>query len=234
MSFAYETPLQAGIADAVSRFFHNGSHHAQLEALLGVARTFVDQITNDILAQQPPPQPLACSAGCGYCCRGYEVHVSPLEVLGIAEHLAQNRSSEALVRLVERLLETQEAKERHSPDERPRPNFTCPLLDDETCQVYALRPFTCQAFNAYDAKACEQRKIHGDETIAILGYAHPRRISDRVHMGFQQGLSDVGLDSHLLDLTPALLIALTQPDARDRWLKGEAVFVQAYARLIEP
>jgi len=233
MSISYEAPLQAGIAEIVCDFFSKHDGTEPIGTLLNAIRSFVDQLSEDIMARQPPPQALACSAGCGYCCRGYEVHVSPLEALAIAEHLAQTLSSEALVRLVERLLETQEAKEHHFPDDRPRVNFTCPLLDAEICQIYAVRPFTCQAFNAYDAKACEQRKLHGDETAVIYGYAHPRHISDRVHLGFQQGLRDIKLEAHPLDLTPALLIVLTQPDARDRWLAGEAVFTLAHARLLE-
>lgn len=233
MQFSYESTLQTGVAEGIANFLKRPGDVGQLGVLMAATTAFVDQVTADIMAQQPPPKPLACKAGCGYCCRGFEVHVSPLETFSIAETIAQTQEAQTIVGLVHRLLECQENKERHDPNEVPRANFECPLLQAEACQIYALRPFTCRAFNAYDAQACKRRKIEGDETAIIQGYVHFRRISDRVHLGIQQGLLEIGLDSHLLDLTPALLIALTQPDARDQWLKGGEPFKQARARLIE-
>ena len=45
--------------------------------------------------------------------------------------------------------------------------------------------------------------------------------------GMRAGLSESGLQGGLLELTGALRIALTVPDAAQRWLAGEAVFAPA-------
>jgi hypothetical protein len=41
------------------------------------------------------------------------------------------------------------------------------------------------------------------------------------------GLEEAHLDGELLELTAALDVALTLPDAAERWLAGQAVFASA-------
>lgn len=231
--FEYEEFLQQGTADVVVGFLSDPSSVGQISVLMDATIKFIEEFTTDITAKQPPPQPLACAEGCSFCCHGYEVHVSPLEVLSIAEHIAQSLDAEAARALVMHILETQEAKEQHSVDEVPRTNFACPLLKDGACQVYAVRPFTCRGFNSYDAKDCETRKVEQDTSTVIEGYIHPRRISQSVHNGFQQALESLKVHGDVLDLTPALLIAFTNPNVRELWLAGEDVFDQAKAQLFE-
>lgn len=40
----------------------------------------------------------------------------------------------------------------------------------------------------------------------------------------EKATNEAGLEPLLGDIRPALRVALTQPDARERWLKGEPVF----------
>jgi len=51
-----------------------------------------------------------------------------------------------------------------------------------------------------------------------------------IAQGVTTALSATGLDATDLDLIPALYVALTQHDAMNRWLSGEAVFSDAYIR----
>jgi hypothetical protein len=48
-----------------------------------------------------------------------------------------------------------------------------------------------------------------------------------VRRGLEAGLDEAGFDGKALDLTRALLIALDEPDAKERWLRGEPVFASA-------
>jgi Fe-S-cluster containining protein len=230
-TFGYEKPLQDGIAKAVSGALAKPNAADQLQQLLTTTFGFIDTVTEDISDKQPPPKPLACSAGCSHCCHGFEVHVSPLEVLAIAEYIVLNMDVHAIRDILVSVVETQKTKNGHTPDEVPRASFLCPLNKENRCQVYAVRPVSCRGFNSFDARSCERRKIQNDHTVKIEGYLHPRRISDSVHIGFQLGFLDRKLDGHPLDLTPALLIALTNPDAKTQWLTGDPVFKDAYAQL---
>lgn len=229
--FPYEAALQGGTADMVERYFAEQEGVEAVAPLVEGAVALAEHITDEMAQVQPPPRPLACAEGCSHCCHGIEVHVSPLEILRIVEHVAEAFDIADIEALLARALQTQEAKERIDANAATPTNFACPFLHDGACLAYAARPLTCRAFNSYDADACKRRKIDGDTAQVIEGYVHPHRISLAVHHGIQEGLARSNLDGHLLDLTPALLIGLTDPEARPRWLAGETAFAQAYIRL---
>ena len=177
----------------------------RLNELFDAAVGFVTGLMADLERAQPPPRRIACQEGCANCCIGIEVHVSALEVLRIADHVSRTLTSSDLADLVKRT-EAVDAKKKSAREAGARrPRFTCPLLVDNRCTVYGMRPFVCRGFNSYDALQCEQRK----------------------HDGFESAV----IENDVLDLAPALLIALATPGAKERWLGGEAVFETARARL---
>lgn len=227
-SFPYELPLKEGIAAIVAESVGNPEAFRHLGVLLQSTFAFVEKTNADVAAKQPPPKPLACREGCSFCCLGVEVHVSPLEAIGIAEHLATTLDGDALQALLESVLAVQEAKENMAAKGEVA-NFACPLLTDNVCSIYPVRPFTCRGFTSFDVTRCAARKTGATPTALIEGYVHPRRIAQCVHEGLQIGFARAELDGHPLDLTPALLMVLTTPDIREQWLAGEAVFTPAYA-----
>jgi hypothetical protein len=57
-------------------------------------------------------------------------------------------------------------------------------------------------------------------------------LTSSANEAFRDGLRQSGLDGNALELTAALRIALTTPDAAERWLAGEAVFHEAKAKAV--
>jgi Fe-S-cluster containining protein len=229
--FWYEETLRNGIAEIVSKYLSAPASLDSFGSLMTTTIAFAETLLEDVTEKQPPPRPLACKEGCSFCCSGYEVHVSPIEVLGIAEYIAGSFTREEIERLVLRALDVQEAKEAHTPDETPRTRFTCPLLENDRCRIHPFRPFTCRGVNAFDAKACEASARDDTAGLTVEGYVHPYRVNLGVLKGIQQALRQTSFDDRPLDLTPALLISLTTPDIREKWLAGEPVFEQARAKL---
>lgn len=203
----------------------------RLNDLFDATVGFVTGLMADLEHEQPPPRPLACGEGCAHCCIGIEVHVNALEVLCIVDHVSHTLTHSDLVELVKRTsaVDTEKKGAREAGTERPR--FTCPLLVDNRCSVYDVRPFVCRSFNSYDALTCEQRKRDGDESVVIEGYVHPQKVAQSALNGVRLGCIVAGLEDDVLDLAPALFVAFTDPDAKERWLGGEAVFKTARARL---
>lgn len=230
-TFEYQAPLEKGMADIVVRALEAFDSARRLNDLFDAAVGFVTGLMADLEREQPPPRPLACGEGCAYCCTAIEVHVSALEVLRVADHVSQTLTSSDLADLVKRTetVDAEKKEAREAGAERPR--FTCPLLVDNRCSVYDVRPFVCRGFNSYDTLTCEQRKRDGDESVVIEGYVHPQKVAQSASNGVRLGCIAAGLEDDVLDLAPALLIALTNPDAKERWLGGEAVFETARARL---
>ena len=52
MSISYEAPLQAGIAEIVCDFFSKHDGTEPIGTLLNAIQSFVDQLSEDIMAQQ--------------------------------------------------------------------------------------------------------------------------------------------------------------------------------------
>jgi Fe-S-cluster containining protein len=109
------------------------------------------------------------------------------------------------------------------PAARRRSALPCPLLVDNRCVAYAVRPLTCRGFNSSEARRCEAALGRGDPA-AVPMYAPQQRLHTFVLDGLRAGLQESGLDGALLELTAALEIAVQAPDVEARWLAGEAVF----------
>jgi hypothetical protein len=111
-------------------------------------------------------------------------------------------------------------------DRRRRAVLPCPLLIDDRCMAYAVRPLTCRGYNSSDARRCEEA-LDGSGAAAVPVYALQQRLTTFVLDGLRAGLAESRLGDELLELTAALRVALEVPGAPARWLAGEAVFAPA-------
>lgn len=178
------------------------------------------------LMAQPDAPHVACTAGCTHCCH-QSVGVTPIEAVAIVAHLRQTSSSAELNTVVERVhaarLRTAglDAQQRFSPD------YPCPLLVDNRCSVYAVRPLSCRATNSLDAEQCRTNLYAPQARAAFLesgkgpdSLLGPYRASHALSAGLQLCLSEVyGLDMQPLDLTRALDELLQQPGLAAEWLR---------------
>jgi Fe-S-cluster containining protein len=102
----------------------------------------------------------------------------------------------------------------------------CPLLVNNRCSVYPVRPLTCRGYNSSNARCCEQT-VKARERVEVPVYSPQHRIATFILDGLRAGLAESGLKNELLELTAGLRIALTTPNAVDRWLVGEPTFTLA-------
>jgi len=80
-----------------------------------------------------------------------------------------------------------------------------------------------------DAGACE-RSYRERERVGVPVYEPQLRINTFILDGLRAGLTEAGIAGDLLELTAALEIALTRPDAFERWRAGENVFAPSRQR----
>jgi Fe-S-cluster containining protein len=188
------------------------------------ASTLADQSIQAALAQQPPRQPLACAEGCAWCC--YKtVGCAVPEVLRIVCYLQQQLSPVELAATRDRIVQRDEERRALRQDRWAAKRVACPLLVNQRCSVYPVRPLTCRGFNSTDARQCE-RSFKEREPVQVPTHAPSHRLATFVLAGMRAGLGEVRLQDDLLELTAALRVALTFPDAVDRWLAGESVFAR--------
>jgi Fe-S-cluster containining protein len=183
-----------------------------------------ERIAGEALAaavqRQPPQRPLACAAGCAWCCHK-RVGVAVPEVIRIADYLRAVLTPPQMQALLERIEQTLEKRRQRAPNPQP-----CPLLVDNRCAAYAVRPLTCRGFNSSDAGLC-QASIMENARATVPVYPPQLRLMTLVLDGMRSGLAESGLKNELLELTAALAIALKVEDAADEWLQGRPVFASA-------
>jgi hypothetical protein len=194
----------------------------QIETAVARATDLAGQLVDELANAEP----VACRAGCAWCCSTTLVSTSAAEVIRIAEHLQKTRTATALRMLVTRLRQRTERIGTMDPERRRRARIPCALLVDNRCSVYDVRPLSCIGWTSADAAACETSYRSGWERQIPNGPRHLGIIVG-VREGLHQALEDGRLEAGYLDLTRGLLIALTEPNVAGRWLQGDDVFAAA-------
>jgi Fe-S-cluster containining protein len=201
-----------------------GRHEAAVLALASQAVNLADQLIDYFEAANSLPHPIACRAGCNFCCFN-QVEVTLPEALLIGNYVAQNFSWEArdgLLRRVGRALTLKAGKSKHKIA-RLRPKLPCPLLQEGKCSVYGVRPLVCRAMHALAAGSCEAELRQGKLGPAEF-YAHRYEFVWSISAGLQNGCREAGCQTGVLDLDLALQDFFSQEQAGERWLAGEQVF----------
>jgi uncharacterized protein len=168
---------------------------------------------------------IACREGCSFCCRKPGVLVTLAELIRIVAHLRNIRDARGLDELQARAAGyVAQLRGRHFNDPTTD-SVPCPLLVDDRCSVYDVRPLVCRGFNSTSAEACEE--AHGTAGRLIPMFAILRDVTDGATVGVAQQLKHAGLGQAVLDLGTALSIALERPDAAESAVRGGRPFEPA-------
>lgn len=167
----------------------------------------------------------ACAAGCTFCCH-LPVDLTVPEALSMAAYLRQALSPEALAMLQQRLAATAARINGLSYEDHTQAKIPCALLLDGTCAAYPQRPFACRAWNSTSRECCEDIFQHGDPVTMLPPLDMPAYDAVwRVAQGIVDRLKQARLDSQTYELHSILLRVLEVPDAAERWLQHDDVFV---------
>lgn len=189
------------------------------------ATELAEATTRAARTRVPPSTASACQEGCAWCCYK-RVGVAAPEVLRIAAYMERLPPADRQ-QLIEQIQQGYEDRQRLRHDRSAANRLPCPLLVQNRCAVYPVRPLTCRGFNSSNAQACADSL---ERRVAVPVYEPQLRVATFVLDGVRAGVTEAGLAGDLLELTSALQTALTVPQTAERWLAGEAVL--ASARLI--
>jgi Fe-S-cluster containining protein len=163
--------------------------------------------------------PIACGKGCSHCCHIW-VSVTAPEALFIAKAL-RRRSDAAAV--IERVKAAHLYTKDFPFEVRDRYPHACPLLVDDLCSVYEIRPTACRLAASADAAICERSYLQlANENI-------PTPVEHIVARSYYAialavALKHSQLPYEAFELNGALNRALEREDAERAWLVGEDVF----------
>jgi Fe-S-cluster containining protein len=189
------------------------------------ADAVTDEAVRVALIDTPPRAPAACQQGCAWCCYTPVGTAAP-EVLRIVAYLRETLPAGQWDALRERVRSAAQRRRPPGCDRVRRSTLPCPLLVDDRCSAYPVRPLTCRGYNSSDAASCE-RALDSAGGASVPIYWPQQRLAAFVLDGLRAGLEASHLDGELLELSVALGIALETPDVQERWLAGERVFGSA-------
>ncbi len=196
--------------------------HGSSLPVLGVA---MEQFAESVFAL---PEGTDCKQGCAHCCH-LRVGVSIPEVLVIYSELSAQTTPEGFALLKERVLGV--AAKGNTLDDAfwLTTRTPCPFLDidNRSCLIYSLRPFSCRAYHSTDLDACRSGYDLGRETM-IPCFPLYRATTDMYSSIFTRVLAQKGFPSYQVGFVKALGILFTDKTASSRWLDNkEDVFRSA-------
>ena len=226
----FEDELKQAQKDSVAEAFEQNFSRDGLADIGIDALESVETLLKRFYEIEKPDQPLACAAGCTFCCHQY-VGLSMPELAVVVKYIQANFDADQQQHLLDHLSETINATTGMGQFERAASGIDCPLLDSDTrqCSVYAARPLTCRGMHSLDREACEQDDASPGKNHPIPQYESHKSIVRAIAIGLHLGIAEKNIASNELELANALLLALTSPDAIEQWIKGDDVFQSAVA-----
>lgn len=175
---------------------------------------------------ETPTKP-ACRAGCSFCCY-YKVEVRAHEVLNIHDYLQKHLARALGEKILQEVEHNAVLIRNMTPEQQLTTNLKCPLLQDNQCSAYPVRPYRCRNFHATDASACEASFADPANMDIATGMVETLAIAADAHsQGFEAAIEQRGLDARVYDFTTALQEAFADPNCLKRYLRGKKTFQQA-------
>lgn len=198
---------------------------AEFDQALQSSLTAVDALNEQTIAQRKVT--LACRAGCSICC-SLRVDVFAHEAFLIAHHIRDTLTAAEIHDLLARLATHAETVLPLTPFEHATTNVRCPLLREDRCSVYAVRPHSCRRHHSQDLATCQYTFDHPHDLESPA--AHDRELFRTLTEAMQQNIDayiELGFDNTIYELGTALNEALNDPTSWQRWRNREQAFLHA-------
>lgn len=161
---------------------------------------------------QTGPQ-VACAIGCSHCCKR-TVPVTYVELAAIA-HEVSTAWKPAEVKALKGRIETYRSALAAGG------RATCPLLVENRCSAYALRPLSCRATNSLDVNACVRWYENEDESEQVPMRPEPMAIGYWMATGIASASHRNRLSPDAVDMADSLGRVLDDPSILDQFFAGE-------------
>lgn len=169
----------------------------------------------------PGAAKLACARGCSYCCHTWVSATAPEIFLAAAAVREADTQRPGLIDGVQaRCRDTAGL----SVLQRFGAKLPCPLLVDNACSQYRVRPAVCRQATSFDLQGCLEEfagRGHGEEIkVSAVYAAHARN----ARVPLTAALRLAGLDASTYEFSAGLGRALEFANCEAHWLLGEDVF----------
>lgn len=158
------------------------------------------------------------------------IGVTPPEAIRIAEYIRTYLPQES-GQIHDRARENLVQAPGTAAEAKLSPSNRCPLMaGDNACLAYAVRPLRCRGASLPSGEAstcggcCGTCSGNAESVDAYELESRAQLVTQGVEEGFSRALKSKGLDGNLYELNSALVTALENPNAAERWIHHDSVF----------
>lgn len=167
--------------------------------------------------------PIECRSGCAHCCQ-LRVVAFPHELITIYLYLKKEFSGDKVQAIKERIKKQFEVIKGLTQDEHYTINVQCPLLEDNKCSVYPVRPLSCAGYHSRSEAACKESNEH-PEIVSNENGGIPMVAGIKLVQQLQVGsartvIETIGDDAEHYELIRGLHGIFKDPSVNQRWLNG--------------
>ncbi len=185
--------VEATVLATCARLLQDRSERQMIDVARG-AVAFYEKLAAEAAAKGHPV--LACRKSCSFCCH-LKVSLSSPEALLLVEHLKVSRSADERLALRSRAAAHETALLNLAAGMPLAFRPACPLLVDNACSIYAVRPLHCRGANSKDARQCEAGG-------RVDAWPDPLVLANSIACGLETSLALCGLPSDMLRLSAVL------------------------------
>lgn len=179
--------------------------------------------------REPGTSQVMCKEGCSWCCY-QSVLVTAPEAFRIAAFLLRMEDVDERTEVVEKVRDLDRTTRGLSPKARTELQLPCAFLRDGRCVIYPVRPLSCAGFTSFNVEDCIRGYRVGFTPKSITSEKARTLVYKAVRSGLARGLREAlpESDTAPLELSAAVVSALSSPDAAAEWLAGGRVFEGAH------
>jgi len=162
--------------------------------------------------------PIACKAGCSFCCRQPRITITPHEAIALFRYLRSQIPDEKASAIAAQVLANAERIASMTETERRSARIPCAFLVDDRCSAYAARPAVCAAYHSVSRDECQDSYNDASDLSARIPMLESvRQIHGAMEQGMFKALEDLKLNGETVELHTAVAALLRDPDLIARW-----------------
>lgn len=175
-------------------------------------------------AKQNLGAPIACRAGCNFCCH-LRVEVLAPEAIALFRFLKSQIPKEQAGAIAARVVANAERLAGKTPEQHAAARVQCAFLIDGRCSAYRARPLACAGFHSLNVSECERAYDNpaADLSSQIPMVGEVKEMEAGTAIGIRQALRALKLDDQPMELHAALAALLRDPSLISRWRSGRSL-----------
>ncbi|MEX0985839.1 MAG: YkgJ family cysteine cluster protein [Bacteroidales bacterium] len=181
-----------------------GSLQNAVKQFYSVLDSFLEIFLKEADSQGTPAH---CKKGCAWCCH-QPVFAQTHEFLYLKNWMFKNLGTKQVDKVFKRAGKKHKTTKSFTQEQRLLHKEPCPLLVNNTCSVYKVRPMACRIYLSRNLASCiSEFSNPGDKSSYPMLFDLPLRAGRSMNNGFVNRLKEMGIDVEEMVIEQGILAA---------------------------